>query len=80
MSRDNFFGLIQYPLTDLITIGGMIIQSISDGSAALVPMLTWSMFEDVEFLSYVNVNSGNDGQAYAANLGSGGVVRLRIYF
>ena len=80
MSQDNFFGLIQYPLTDMITIGGMVIQSVSDGSAAIVPMLTWSMFEDVEFLTYANVNTGKDGQAYAANLGNGGIIRMRIYF
>ena len=80
MSRDNFFGLVQYPLTDLITVGGMVIQSISDGSAAVAPMLTWSMFQDVELLSYINMNTGQEGQAYAANLGSGGIVRLRIYF
>jgi hypothetical protein len=80
MSQDNFFGLLQYPLTDLITIGGMLIQSISDGSAAIVPMLTWSMFEDAELLTYVNINTGKDGQAYAVNSGSGGVVRLRVYF
>jgi hypothetical protein len=43
-------------------------------------MLTWSIFEDAEFLTYVNINTGKDGQAYAANSGSGGIVRLRVYF
>ena len=66
--------------SDLIIVGGMVIQSISDGSAAIVPMLTWSMFEDAELLTYVNINTGDDGQAYAANSGSGGIVRLRVYF
>ena len=80
ISRDNLFGLIQYPLTDLLGIGGMVIHSISDGSATIVPTLTWSMFEDVELLSFANINTGKDGQAYAANLGSGGIVRLRVYF
>lgn len=80
ISQDNFFGLIQYPLTDLVTVGGMVIQSISDGSASIAPMLTWSVFQDVELLSYINVNTGQEGQAYAAKLGTGGVIRLRIYF
>ncbi len=80
MSRDNFFGLAQYPLTDLVTIGAMVIQSISDGSAAIVPMLTWSMFEDAELLTYLNINTGTDGQAYATQSGSGGILRLRVYF
>ena len=80
MSRDNFFGLVQYPLTDLISIGGMVIQSISDGSATIAPMLTWSMLEDVEFTTYLNLNTGKDGQTYAANLGNGGIVRIRVYF
>ena len=80
MSCDNFFGLIQYPITDLVTIGMTIIQSISDGSAVLAPMATWSLFQDVELLAYLNITTGEDGRAYAANLGYGGLVRLRVYF
>ncbi len=80
ISQDNFFGLVQYPLTDLMTVGGMFIGSLSDGSAAIVPMLNWNMFQNIELLTYVNINTGQDGQAYAANLGNGGIVRMRVYF
>ncbi|MBN1482743.1 hypothetical protein EH223_12210 [candidate division KSB1 bacterium] len=80
MSRDNFFGLINYPVTDLFNLGIMVIQSVSDGSATLVPMMTWSLFQDVELTVYLNMNTGTDGRAYAANLGNGGMIRLRVFF
>lgn len=80
ISRDNLFALVQYPATDLITLGAMVIGSLSDGSAALAPMLTWSLFEDVDLTMYLNYFTGEEGRAYAGNLGDGGLARLRIYF
>ncbi len=80
ISRDNLFGMIQYPATDLLTVGFMVIASLSDHSAALAPTLLWNMFEDVDCTIYLNYFTGKEGQAYADNLGNGLLARLRVYF
>lgn len=78
--RENFFGLVQYPATDLLTVGMMVIASLTDGSAAIAPMLTWNVFQDVDLLMYINYFTGQDGRAFAKNVGNGGLVRVRVYF
>jgi len=79
LCRDNLFALAQYP-DDLVTPALMIIHSISDGSAAIVPTLYWTPFQEVELTAYLNLYTGEDGRAYAKNLGNGGLIRLRVYF
>ena len=79
LSRRQISGLVQYP-ADLITVGLSAIYSVSDGSAALVPMLLYSMFEDVELTVFGNIYTDDTGRAYAQNMGNGGLARLRIYF
>ena len=80
LGQDQAYGLVQYPMTDLLSIGSMTIFCISDASIALVPMLTYSMFQDVELTVYGNIYVGKEGRHYASNLGSGGLARLRVYF
>ncbi len=80
ISRQQVFGLIQYPFTDLITIGSYTIYSVSDQSAAFVPMVQYSLFEDVDLTIFGNIYTGAEGSAYAGNMGNGGLARLRVYF
>ena len=80
MTRDQLFGMWQYPASDLATIGMMSIASLSDGSAAIVPMLLYSLFEDVDLTAYANFYTGKSGRAYASNMGNGLLLRLRVYF
>ncbi len=80
LSQDQFSGLVQYPATDLITAGLSTIYSISDGSAALVPMIVYSVFQDVELTVFGNYYTGKNGRCYAQNMGNGGLARLRVYF
>jgi len=80
LSSKQFSGLLQYHLTDFITTGSSVIASVSDGSVALVPMLLYSMFEDVELTVFGNLYIGREGRVYNPNMGNGGLARLRIYF
>jgi hypothetical protein len=72
--------LLQYPLTDLVTIGMSTVACLNDGSAVFVPMLLYSLFEDVELSLWGNVYFGEEGKAYAGSLGNGALARLRVYF
>jgi len=80
ISQDQLYLFIQHPATDLINVGGSAIISISDNSFALVPMMTYNVFENVDLNLFLNFYFGKEGTAYAKNLGNGGMVRARIYF
>lgn len=78
--RDQVYGLIQHPITDLMYLGMSGIYCISDNSAALIPTLNYAALDNLEILFYLNFYLGGEGTAYASNLGNGGMVRARIYF
>ena len=80
ISRDQVYVFIQHPATDLLDIGISTIYSLSDNSFALVPTLTYSLSDNVEIFVYLNVNFGKEGKAFSKNMGSGGLVRARVYF
>lgn len=80
LSRDQMFALIQYPATDLISMGSMVICSISDQSSVVVPMLNFDLFQDVHLTIYGNVYLGEDGRTFASNMGNGALARLRVYY
>jgi len=80
LSQDQLYLYIQHPATDLIEIGSSAIFSISDNSFAIVPMVTYNIFENVDFLLFVNLYFGKEGTAYSEKLGNGGMARARIYF
>ncbi|MBN1352759.1 hypothetical protein JXJ21_25445 [candidate division KSB1 bacterium] len=80
IARDQLYAYVQHPVTDFINIGSSAIYSISDGSLALVPMITYNIFENVDLSLFVNYYLGDEGTAYAENLGNGGMVRAKVYF
>jgi hypothetical protein len=80
LAQDQLYGLIQYPLTDYITLGGMGLYSISDQSAALIPMVNYSMFENVDIAIMFNFYTGEEGTAFSKKLGAGGLARAVVYF
>jgi len=80
IARDQMYGLIQYPLTDLVMIGGSAIFSVSDRSAALVPMIYYSLYENVELTLMLNAYIGEDGKVFSEKLGNGGFIRASVYF
>ena len=80
IGRDQVYGIVQHPITDLMYLSMSGIYCISDNSAALVPTLNYLALDNLELLLYLNFYLGKDGTAYASNLGNGGMVRARIYF
>ena len=80
IARDQLYGFIQYPLTDLIAIGTSAIISVSDGSTAFVPTIYYSLFENVELTLMMNLYVGDEEKVYNSNLGNGGLLRANIYF
>jgi hypothetical protein len=80
LARDQAYALARYQVTDLLGVGMMGIASISDGSVALVPMLDWNLFENVDLSVMANVLLGDEGKAYGSTLGSGGILRCRVWF
>jgi hypothetical protein len=62
ISQDQVYGLIQYPLTDFIMVGTSAIFSISDQSIALVPMVYYSIFENVELTLMFNLYIGEEAR------------------
>lgn len=80
LSQDNLYALIQHPVTDFLTMGSSFIYSISDNSMSVVPMLNYSLSENVDIMAYLNINTGKAGTVYGTNSRWGGLVRGRIYF
>ncbi|MFC1476875.1 hypothetical protein ACFL6L_00235 [candidate division KSB1 bacterium] len=80
ITRDQFYFFAQHPVSDFVTLGTSGIVSVSDNSFALVPTVNYSYSDNAEILAYFNINFGKDGTAYGKNTGSGGLLRLRVYF
>lgn len=80
ISRDQIYGLIHYPITDLMLIGASTIFSISDRSIAIVPMIYYSIFENIDLTLMFNLYLGKEGKVFGSALGSGGFLRAQIYF
>ena len=80
ISQDQVYGLIQYPVADLIMIGGSTVFSISDQSFALVPMIYYSIFENVDLTLMFNIYIGVEGKVFSGSLGNGGFLRAQVYF
>jgi len=80
ISRDQLYGMISYPLTDLISLQLLSILSVSDGSVAFVLMINYNIFENVDIDVMGNIYAGSEGKAYSRKLGNGMLIRGRVYF
>ena len=80
ITRDQLYLYAKHPVTDLIEIGCSSIVSLSDNSVAVVPMLTYNIFENVDVSCFGNFYVGDEGTAYSKNMGNGGQFRARVYF
>ena len=80
IARDQIYTSMRHPVTDLLGVGLSTLISISDGSFVLIPTLEYSLSDNVDIFAYLNINFGKEGTNFANNMGSGGIVRARIYF
>ena len=80
INRDQMYGMISYPLADLINLQLLSIFSVNDGSAAVVPVIDYNIFENVDINIMGNIYTGSEGKVYNSKLGNGVVMRTRVYF
>jgi len=80
ISRDQIYSFTRYSVTDLLSIGGSIIVSVSDKSTALVPTISYSLFENIDLTLISNFYTGKEGTAFSSSLGNGGFLRACVYF
>ena len=80
ITRDQIYVFLRQPLSELTSIGLTGLYSISDGSLALVPTLSYSLSDNVEIYAYLNFNIGKEGTVFASDTGRGGLIRIRLYF
>lgn len=80
LARDQIYGLLQYPISDMLTIGSSFIVSVSDKSAALIPVIQYSLFQNIELTLMGNIYVGDQGTTYNSSLGNGGLLRAIVYF
>jgi hypothetical protein len=80
ISRDQIYGMISYPLTDLINLQLLSILSVNDVSAAIVPVIDYNIFENVDLNIMGNIYTGSEGKVYNSRLGNGLLIRARVYF
>lgn len=70
---------VSRPVCEIWRVGlGALVNPV-DGSAALVPSVSWDFAENVELLANGLVSLGRDGTEYGHG-GAGGFVRARVYF
>lgn len=80
ISRDQVYGMISYPMTDLVNLQLLSIFCVNDGSAAVVPVIDYNIFENVDINIMGNIYTGSEGKVYNSRLGNGLLMRARVYF
>jgi hypothetical protein len=80
IARDQIYALLRHPVTDLMGLGLSTLVNITDGSFVLIPTLEYSLSDNVDIFAYLNINFGKEGTNFAKDLGSGGMIRARVYF
>ncbi len=80
LPQKQAYGLINYPLTDMLNIGTSVILEISGWSAAVVPMVQYSLFQNIDLILMGNIYIGEEGTAYSNTLGNGAFLRANVYF
>ena len=80
IAQDQLYAMVQHPLTDLISLSASSVINISDGSFVVIPSFFFNLADNVDIMAYLNINVGKEGTNFAKNLGSGGMLRARVYF
>ncbi len=80
MSQDQGFIYINYPASDLLSIGASAIISITDGSMVLVPTAAYNFDDNLDISFFGNIYIGADGKSYSSTMGNGVQARARYYF
>jgi hypothetical protein len=80
VTRNQCYAYVNYPATDLVSIGGSVISSLSDGSLALVPELNYNIDTNLDLTLFGDFYLGEEGTAFSSELGQSCLLRIRYYF
>jgi hypothetical protein len=80
LARQQIYFYTSYPITDLIMLQNSVIYAVSDESTAIVPAINYNIFTNVEIEWFASIYLGEEDTAFSENMGSGGMLRARIYF
>ncbi|MGE0556293.1 MAG: hypothetical protein AB7R55_22930 [Gemmatimonadales bacterium] len=79
LGRVLLYGGVSRTVTELWTVGGSAIANPGDGSAALIPLVGYSLAQNVDLLFNGFVSLGDDESELGAG-GTGAFLRARIYY
>ncbi len=74
------FSYIDYPLTDLISLGISSLYSMDDNSFSIIPHFIWNIFENTELTFRFVFNSGKKRSFLSSSMGEALFCRLKYYF
>ncbi len=79
LGKATVYGLATKPVGDLWTVAASAIANLGDGSAALIPAVSYAFAENVDLLVNLVFSIGPDGTEYGSG-SQGGFLRGRVYF
>lgn len=80
LARDQVYGHISYPASDLVSVGLTGLYTVSDGGAAFIPRLYYTPEAETEITLMGQIYTGNKRDQFSEELGAGVRVRFRRYF
>jgi hypothetical protein len=79
INRNYLFGLVLYPVTDLLDAGFFSIANCDDRSLVFIPQFTYRIFQNVEVIFMGTIFVGERGDEFGYQK-LGARLRLRAYF
>ncbi len=79
LGQDYLYIGEMYPIAELWNWSNYVILNLSDGSGMVLPWLDYSFNDDTEILLIGYVPFGRSLSEFG-EFGSGGILRLRVYF
>jgi hypothetical protein len=79
LGRGTVAAMVSRPVRQLWSLGASALANLGDGSFALIPSVSHSFAENVDFLFNGILFSGSEGTEYGSAR-HGGFLRLKVYF
>jgi len=80
LAADQVYTYTEYPLTDLLNVGGGLAYAISDNSLMIIPTIEYSISNEITLSFIGSIFTGKEGTMYTNELLDGCLFRLRAYF
>lgn len=80
VAAEQVYTYTEYPLTDLLNVGGGLAYAISDNSLMIIPTVEYSISDEITLSFIGSIFTGKYGTMYTKELMDGYLFRLRAYF